>query len=72
MKRTNHASVKAKALRKVMFLEEQLESLNHYLPETYEYLMKELDQEKRKLTEAQIQEYFADIDLEHEINHAST
>lgn len=71
MNNTNHISAKTKALRKVKFLEEQLESLNHYLPETYEYLMKELDQEKRKLTEAQIREHFAGIDLEHEINHAA-
>ncbi|WP_254929783.1 hypothetical protein [Cyanobium sp. BA20m-14] len=37
-------------------------SLDHYLPETYDYLMRELDIQKRILVELEVQETFAAID----------
>lgn len=49
-------------LQKVNFLETQLVDLNHYLPETYDYLLKELDQQKRLLAELQVKETFLMID----------
>lgn len=64
-------SARIRALKKVRFLEEQLESLNHYLPETYEYLMKELDHRKRIFTELDVQESFSSIDSEQEVDNAS-
>jgi hypothetical protein len=36
--------------------------LDHYLPDTYEYLMRELDLQKRILAEIEIEEHFNLID----------
>ena len=50
---------------KVYFLENQIQELNHYLPETYEYLMSELDHQRRLLAELSVKEYFAILESEH-------
>ena len=55
-------SGKCQIQRKIRFLEEQLISLDHYLPETYDYLMRELDQQKCALSELEVQEQFSRID----------
>lgn len=55
-------SSKQQVLSKILFLEEQLVSLDHYLPETYDYLMRELDIQKRILAEVEVMETFAAID----------
>ena len=47
---------------KINYLEEQLVSLNHFLPETYEYLMAELDAQRRLLAEIEVCETFQQID----------
>ena len=57
-------SSKQQALSKIRFLEDQLVSLDHYLPETYDYLMRELDLHKRIMAELEVQETFASIDAE--------
>ena len=44
-------SSKQQALFKIRFLEDQLVSLDHYLPEIYDYLIRELDAQKRILAE---------------------
>ena len=62
MKRSSDKKLKDKILSKILFLEDQLVSLDHYLPETYEYLMQELDHQKRNLAEIEIEEHFASID----------
>ena len=62
MKRSSDKNPKDKTLSKILFLEDQLVSLDHYLPETYEYLMQELDLQKRILAEIEIEEHFASID----------
>jgi hypothetical protein len=53
-----------KVVSKIRFLEAQLVSLDHYLPETYEYLMQELDLQKRILAELEVNYAFASIDHE--------
>ena len=55
-------SSKQQVLSKIRVLEDQLVSLDHYLPETYDYLMGELDIQKRILAELEVQETFAAID----------
>ena len=55
-------SSKQQVLSKIRFLEDQLVSLDHYLPETYDYLIRELDAQKRILAEVEVQETFAAID----------
>lgn len=57
-------SSKQQVLSKIRFLENQLVSLDHYLPETYDYLMRELDTQKRILAELEVLETFAAIDAE--------
>ena len=53
---------KTQVLAKIEFLETQLADLNHYLPETYDYLLMALDQQKRMLAELEVQETFQTID----------
>ena len=57
-------SSKQQVFSKIRFLENQLVSLDHYLPETYDYLMRELDTQKRILAELEVLETFAAIDAE--------
>ena len=52
---------------KVQFLETQLQDLNHHLPETYEYLMSELDHQRRLLAELSVNEYFASLENDNSI-----
>jgi len=47
---------------KIAFLQQQLDSLDHYLPETYQYLMEEMDTQQVLLKHLQVQEHFAVID----------
>jgi hypothetical protein len=55
-------SNKQQVVAKIRFLEDQLISLDHYLPETYEYLMTELDVQKRQLAEMEVSETFQQIE----------
>jgi hypothetical protein len=62
MTTSSDVSGKSRAQSKIQFLETQLTSLDHYLPETYEYLLRELDVQKRLLAELEVQETFNAID----------
>ena len=55
---------KSRIQQKIIFLEDQLVSLDHYLPETYDYLMQELDLQRRLLAELEVSETFGKIDRE--------
>jgi hypothetical protein len=65
-------SNKSHLLAKIEFLEDQLESLTHYLPETYQYLMVELDHQKRQLAEIEVLETYQQIESEHESSDFSS
>jgi hypothetical protein len=56
---------KDQVLAKIDCIERQLLSLDHYLPETYDYLMAELDQQRLQLASLEVQETFQQIELEH-------
>jgi len=56
---------------KIEFLETQLTDLNHYLPETYEYLLEQLDQQKKILAELEVAEVFESIDSQAVISGSS-
>ncbi len=43
---------------RIAFLQEQLDSMEHYLPETYQYLMNEMDTQQKCLMELKIQSYY--------------
>ncbi len=62
MTNSNIRTLKDQTLNKIRFLEDQLVALDHYLPETYDYLMVELDQQKRTLAELEVGEYFLSIE----------
>jgi hypothetical protein len=47
---------------KIAFLQQQLDSLDHYLPETYQYLMEQMDSQQVLLKQLEVQEHFAVID----------
>jgi hypothetical protein len=57
-----YPTAKSRIQSKIRFLEDQLASLDHYLPETYEYLMQELDLQRRLLVELEIKDAFTLID----------
>jgi hypothetical protein len=46
---------------RIKFLKENLESLEHYLPETYSYILEELDIQHRKLMEHKINTFYQEV-----------
>ena len=56
------SSERQKLESKVAFLQQQLDSLDHYLPETYQYLMEQMDSQQVVLKRLEVQEHFATID----------
>ncbi len=65
-------SNKSHLLAKIRFLEDLLESLTHYLPETYQYLMVELDLQKRQLAEIEVLETYQQMESEDECSDFSS
>jgi hypothetical protein len=55
---------KEKTLAKIQFLEARLVSLDFYLPETYQYLIAELDIQRCILAELEVEDAFGSIDQE--------
>lgn len=43
---------------RIAFLEKQLDSLDHFLPDTYQFLVAELDVQQRELMEYKIQDFY--------------
>ncbi len=56
------SSERQKLESKITFLQKQLDSLDHYLPETYQYLIAEMDSQQVLLKQLEVQEHFAVID----------
>ena len=56
------SSERQKLESKIAFLQQQLDSLDHYLPETYQYLMEQMDAQQVLLKQLEVQEHFASID----------
>ena len=51
---------------KIAFLQQQLDSLDHYLPDTYKFLLEQMDSQQVLLKHLQVQEQFAVIDSSNE------
>ena len=49
---------------RITFLEDQLASLDHYLPETYQLLMRELDIQQHDLMTIKIKTFYSNQDHE--------
>ncbi len=47
---------------KIAFLQQQLDSLDHYLPDTYKFLVEQMDAQQVLLKRLEVQEHFATID----------
>ena len=56
------SSERQKLESKIAFLQQQLDSLDHYLPETYQYLIAEMDSQQVLLKQLEVQDHFAPID----------
>ena len=61
MKNSSKPARRDQIISRINFLEKQLEDLNHYLPQTYELLMVELDSQRCELAQLDIQRAYADI-----------
>jgi hypothetical protein len=57
---------------RISFLQTQLDSLDHYLPETYQFLMAELDLQQRDLMELKIQDFYNTQDHEQQYKNPDT
>ena len=57
---------------RIQFLQTQLESLEHYLPETYQFLMAELDSQQRDLMELKINDFYRNQDNEQQHQNPDT
>jgi hypothetical protein len=57
---------------RIAFLQEQLDSLEHYLPETYQYLMNEMDTQQRNLMELKISSYYQEQSNEQQDQNPDT
>jgi hypothetical protein len=51
---------------RIVFLQEQLDSLEHFLPETYQFLMAEMDHQQRELMALKIKTFYEDQSNEHQ------
>ena len=56
------SSERQKLESKITFLQQQLDSLEHYLPDTYQYLLIEMDAQQVLLKRLEVQDHFAAID----------
>jgi hypothetical protein len=50
----------------INFIQQQLDALEHYLPETYQYLMEEMDSQQRNLIELKIKDFYKNLSVEHQ------
>ncbi len=64
--------LKTRTLNKIRFLEDQLVSLDYHMPETYAFLLQQLDLQKRIQAELEVQEHFNNIDQQEQQNDPRT
>ena len=50
----------------INFIQQQLDALEHYLPDTYSYLMEEMDSQQRNLIELKVKDFYKNLLLEHQ------
>jgi hypothetical protein len=47
--------------QRISFLQEQIESLEHFLPDTYQFLMTEMDHQQKELMALKIQDFYENL-----------
>jgi len=57
---------------RIDFLQTQLDSLEHCLPETYQLLMQEMDLQQRDLMELKTKDFYNNQDNEHQHKNPNT
>jgi ABC-type phosphate transport system auxiliary subunit len=56
-------STQEQVQQRINFLQKELDSLEHYLPDTYQFLMAEMDNQQRELVAIKIQDFYQEVPL---------
>ena len=54
-------STQQQVQQRINFLQKELDSLEHYLPDTYQFLMAEMDNQQRELVAIKIQDFYQEL-----------
>jgi ABC-type phosphate transport system auxiliary subunit len=57
-------STQGQVQQRINFLQKELDSLEHYLPDTYQFLMAEMDNQQRELVAIKIQDFYQELSNE--------
>jgi hypothetical protein len=57
-------STQQQVQQRINFLQKELDSLEHYLPDTYQFLMAEMDNQQRELVAIKIQDFYQELSNE--------
>ena len=57
-------SIQDQVQQRINFLQKELDSLEHYLPDTYQFLMAEMDNQQRELVAIKIQDFYQELSNE--------
>lgn len=57
-------STQQQVQHRINFLQKELDSLEHYLPDTYQFLMAEMDNQQRELVAIKIQDFYQELNNE--------
>ena len=57
-------STQEQVQQRINFLQKELDSLEHYLPDTYQFLMAEMDNQLRELVAIKIQDFYQELSNE--------
>ncbi|MCT0227188.1 hypothetical protein KQ300_03120 [Synechococcus sp. CS-1331] len=57
-------STQQQVQQRIIFLQKELDSLEHYLPDTYQFLMAEMDNQQRELVAIKIQDFYQELSNE--------
>ena len=58
--------------QRINFIQQQLDSLEHYLPDTYQFLMAEMDNQQRELVAIKIQDFYQELNNEQQNQNPPT
>jgi hypothetical protein len=57
-------STQQQVQQRINFLQKELDSLEHYLPDTYQFLMAEMDNQQRELVAIKMQDFYQELNNE--------
>ena len=64
-------STQQQVQQRINFLQKELDSLEHYLPDTYQFLMAEMDNQQRELVAIKIQDFYQELNHEQQNQNPS-